>query len=116
MSKIKKLPKNTFYCEKCNHPCMIYKKGKNHRVLVCPDCGVLATNGLAGKGLKRLGKAVIGEVPFASTLIEGAGFVGDIKRNKKEKKTTSETPFVKMESGEPSKSERIINQELYGVR
>jgi len=42
----KKLAKNTFYCEKDGFACTIYKKGKNHRVLVCPKCGVLATNGL----------------------------------------------------------------------
>lgn len=30
---------------------MIYKKGKNHRVLVCPRCGVLATNGLLSKAI-----------------------------------------------------------------
>lgn len=38
--------KHTFYCENCQSPCIIYKKGRNHRVLVCPNCGVLATNGM----------------------------------------------------------------------
>lgn len=47
----KKLAKNTFYCEKDGLPCTIYKKGKNHRVLVCPKCGVLATNGLLKSAL-----------------------------------------------------------------
>lgn len=36
--------KHDFHCKKCNSTCTIYKKGKGHRVLVCPRCGVLATN------------------------------------------------------------------------
>lgn len=42
---MKKL-KRTFHCERCGNPCTIYKKGKNHRVLVCPQHGVIATNPL----------------------------------------------------------------------
>ncbi len=38
--------KHQFHCEKCGQPCEIYKKGKKHRVLVCPECGVIATNPL----------------------------------------------------------------------
>jgi len=37
--------KHAFHCEKCDSECMIYRKGRAHRVLVCPKCGVLATNG-----------------------------------------------------------------------
>lgn len=36
--------KRQFHCERCHSPCEIYKKGKNHRVLVCPMHGVIATN------------------------------------------------------------------------
>lgn len=36
--------KRQFHCNQCSSPCEIYKKGKKHRVLVCPHCGVLATN------------------------------------------------------------------------
>jgi hypothetical protein len=43
--------KKHFHCQKCNSPCEIYKKGKKHRVLVCPQCGVLATNPISFKGL-----------------------------------------------------------------
>ena len=42
--------KKQFHCQKCNSACTIYKKGKKHRVLVCPQCGVLATNPLSFKG------------------------------------------------------------------
>ena len=54
--------KHPFRCEKCKSECMIYKKGKGHRVFVCPECGVLATNGLKFtdmpmlQGLKNLVK------------------------------------------------------------
>ena len=40
----KRARKHQFHCEKCGMPCEIYRKGKLHRVLVCPACGVLATN------------------------------------------------------------------------
>lgn len=58
--------KRQFHCEKCGSPCEIYKKGKKHRVLVCPKCGVIATNPLpliagaiAGKALKA-GASMLG--------------------------------------------------------
>jgi hypothetical protein len=38
--------KHTFHCGDCGSPCSIYKKGKGHRILVCPKCGVIATNPL----------------------------------------------------------------------
>jgi len=47
--------KHAFHCEHCNSECMIYKKGKSHRVLVCPHCGVLATNGKFKDILKTVG-------------------------------------------------------------
>jgi len=40
--------KKQFHYQQCGTPCDIYKKGKNHRVLVCPSCGVLATNPTVG--------------------------------------------------------------------
>jgi hypothetical protein len=39
--------KKEFHCQKCNEAIQIYKHGKKHRVLVCPKCGILATNPLA---------------------------------------------------------------------
>lgn len=38
--------KHVFHCAKCNSPTQIYKKGKGHRVLICPKCGILASNPL----------------------------------------------------------------------
>lgn len=70
--------KRQFHCEKCNSPCTIYKKGKKHRVLVCPRCGVLATNPFSAGG--ALGGAATGAtigsvVPGVGTAI-GAGVGG----------------------------------------
>jgi hypothetical protein len=36
--------KRHFCCSKCGNKCEIYKKGKGHRVLVCQNCGIIATN------------------------------------------------------------------------
>jgi len=54
-----KRAKHNFHCEKCASECTIYKKGKNHRVLVCPKCGVLATNPFSlGKAIGGIAKTV----------------------------------------------------------
>jgi hypothetical protein len=60
--------KRIFHCERCGNPCTIYKKGKAHRVLVCPQHGVIATNPLplavaavAGKAALKVGKKVLGK-------------------------------------------------------
>jgi len=54
-----KKQKRQFHCQTCGFPCEIYKKGKKHRVMVCPQCGVLATNpvalvaGIAGRAIAK---------------------------------------------------------------
>ncbi len=56
--------KHQFHCNLCHSACEIYKKGRKHRVLVCPHCGVLATN----PGLGALiGGAVGSIIPGAGT-------------------------------------------------
>lgn len=85
-----KRKKHSFHCQKCGSECTIYKKGKAHRVLVCPECGVIATNPtVLGKVLKRAGKAVIGEIPGASLVMEGLGLASDLT---KKEKASSPTP------------------------
>ena len=79
----KKASKHTFYCDACHSPCMIYKKGKAHRVLVCPRCGVLATNGLLSVLGGAIGSAI---VPGAGTAVGaalGSGIEGLIGSKKK---------------------------------
>jgi len=69
-----------FHCQHCTAPCEIYRKGKAHRVLVCPNCGVLATNPtVVGKVARRAGRALLGEIPGASLVMEAAGAVKDLK-------------------------------------
>jgi len=52
--------KRQFHCERCGAACEIYKKGKKHRVLVCPTCGVLATNPISGRARGALSGAATG--------------------------------------------------------
>lgn len=102
--------KHAFHCQHCNNELEIFKKGKKHRVLVCPQCGIIATNPtVVGKVLKRVGRSVLGEVPGASLVMEGIGLAGDLKKT-----STKSTPTRKTETGFPTRSERIINKELYG--
>lgn len=61
-----KRKKHSFHCQKCGSECTIYKKGKAHRVLVCPECGVIATNpSVVGKIIKGVAKSV----PFLGTAV-----------------------------------------------
>ncbi len=81
-----------FHCEKCGSPCTIYRKGKKHRVLVCPTCGVLATNPLSFKGLlggaatgATVGSVVPGYGTAAGAVI--GGVAGLFSGKKKERAT-----------------------------
>lgn len=71
--------KHHFHCEKCKAECIIYKKGRGHRVLVCPNCGVLATNGLKLSGLAgtayNLAKNFAPYGNIAGTALEALGLV-----------------------------------------
>lgn len=60
---------------------MIYRKGKNHRVLVCPRCGVLATNGLLKTGLD----IATDFVPYGGLVKKGLSAVGLNPLDEKEK-------------------------------
>lgn len=88
-----KLPKHTFHCERCGSPCMIYKKGKAHRVLVCPHCGVLATNPFSfRKSLKGATKGAIGSIP-----VVGGALVGASEGFTSEKPTTAASQSQRIE-------------------
>ena len=76
---------HVFHCSHCDNACMIYKKGKAHRVLVCPKCGVLATNPFSLTGaLKGVGKTI----PVASQVI------GAIEGGFSNTPTISKTPHL----------------------
>lgn len=99
--------KHQFHCEKCGSPCEIYKKGKKHRILVCPTCGVLATNPLpllagmlAGKAIKTGVKAVSSAVGMVT--------------GKKDKKESDVQKIITDSKDKPNYGERVVNKELYG--
>jgi len=104
------MKKRQIICSKCENPCNIYKRGKKEKLIYCPNCGVIAHNPKPFRKalLKRGARAVIGEIPGASALMEGVGLAGDLKSSKKE------STYRLSESGKPTRSERIINKELYG--
>lgn len=97
--------KHQFHCQKCNNPLEIYKKGKGHRLLVCPHCGILANNpGLMGSVVKRLARGALGEIPGASLIMEGAGLVGDVLGSKKEE---TKTPSVHVHKNAYTTEEKV---------
>ena len=59
--------RHNFHCQFCGMECTIYKHGKKHRVIVCPVCGVLATNPSALgflRGSQKLNPAYyMGKIP-----------------------------------------------------
>ncbi len=94
-------------------PCEIYKKGKGHRVLVCPECGIIARNpGFLGKVLKRTGKAVLGEIPGASAVMEGIGLVKDLKGSQKSSSESRSQKIVTDSLDKPNKGERYVKLAL----
>jgi len=94
--------KHPFHCENCESECMIYKKGKSHRVLVCPNCGVLATN---GKGIiKKVAKGALRGVPF----------VGDITAEFLTKDKTS-TPLVKSPTFKTQRRDNSLEKIKYAL-
>jgi len=73
-------------------PCEIYRKGKMHRVLVCPACGVLATNpfsfsrALSGGSTGAAAGSLVAGVGAIPGAIGGAvigGFSGKETKNTK---------------------------------
>ena len=68
----------------CGSACTIYKEGRKHRVLVCPHCGVLATNPtLAGS----IFKGVVGSIPVVGGV--ASEVIGNIQGRKAQKEKPS---------------------------
>jgi hypothetical protein len=77
--------KHIFHCHQCGSATTTYKKGKKHRILVCPNCGILATNPLP---LAALAAAA------APSLIEGAiNLIGN-KKTPKTRLSDGESPIL----------------------
>ena len=88
-----------FHCERCGSPCEIYKKGKAHRVLVCPHCGVLATNPISRRATGALSGAATGAalgsvVPVIGTGVGavGGGLIGALANGDEDIPATATTP------------------------
>ena len=103
--------KRSFHCQTCGCACEVYKKGKKHRVLVCPKCGVLATNpfsfGRTASGA-LLGAEIGSIVPGVGTAV-GAGVGGVIGSltGRKSKKQDSTERFVEHVSHRYGLGERV---------
>lgn len=115
--------KHPFHCQKCNNVIEIFKKGKKHRIMVCPLCGVIATNpfSLAGAGSGALLGAELGSIVPGIGNVAGAvigGGIGAFSSGGSKKKAKSEDDGIKKviidSKDKPNRNERIINRVLYG--
>jgi hypothetical protein len=89
--------KHSFHCQVCNSELTIYKKGKKHRVLVCPTHGIIATNPFSLKG--AAGGAILGAelgsvVPILGTAAGAlaGGAIGALTGRKSPKTTPEGVP------------------------
>lgn len=69
--------KRVIHCGKCESPVQVYKKGKKHRVFVCPSCGIIATNpGPMAFGLAlKAGRAIPGPTQRGLIAAENLGLI-----------------------------------------
>ncbi len=99
--------KHQFHCQYCGSGCEIYKKGKGHRVLVCPNCGVLASNPLP---------LLAAALPLAGKLLKGAGKVVGLGGKDKDKTVTPAQTIIKDEKERYDYKEFLLKEALYGGR
>lgn len=101
--------KRVFHCQRCDNPCTIYKKGKKHRVLVCPECGIIATNPLPLLALAagaRLAKPLISKV--------AGSFLGGNAPPATSSKAATSTKQITDSLDKPNKPERYVDLALRG--
>ena len=100
--------KRQFHCNECNSACEMYKKGKKHRVLICPKCGVIASNPL----------------PLAALAASAIPAVIDMVSKKGDKSTKKGgesaigggvQKIIYDNKDKPNKSERYVEMALRGV-
>lgn len=106
--------KHLFHCEKCGIECTIYKKGKHHRVLICPQCGILATNGKA-QLLAKVAKRGLKAIPLLGTALEIGGIAKDIYDETRPPKLDGHEPHYH-HVRHPTLSEQIVMREVYPRR
>lgn len=104
------MKRKKFHCMNCNAELEIYKKGKGHRLLVCPNCGIVANNpGL----LKKVARGFAKSVPVLGTAIN---VIDELKTDKAEKKDGKEILIKSPTNFKNTKSYYVINEALYGGR
>jgi len=101
----KMVKKRQFHCQTCGNPCETYRKGRKHKVLICPHCGVIATNPLP-----------LALLAAAPSIIEGvSGIFGKKKKKagKEEEEGGSKRIFYDS-ADKPNKGERYVKMALGG--
>jgi len=92
--------KRQLHCGKCGNAADFYKKGRGHRLLVCPKCGVIASNPLP---LAAIAMA-------APAILEGAkGLMGGDKKTAQE---AGRQKIVTDSLDKPNKAERYVKMAL----
>lgn len=111
-----RMKKRHFHCEKCGSEIAIYRKGKKHRVMVCPGCGILASNPIPQsikKGAYYVNKAAnigLGALPVIGSIYEESGLRAKLDISDEEaiargiKKGALPSPVQKVSS-----SERVVS-------
>jgi len=90
-----KRKKHQIHCV-CGLPVEVYKKGKGHRVFICPNCGIIATNPLPL--LAGLASAAL------PSILEG---VSKVTSPKEKKSGGNHQTFDSLDK--PNKGERYVN-------
>jgi len=100
-----KKKKHQWHCAHCGNPCEIYKKGKGHRILDCPQCGIIAKNPtMAGKLIKGIARSV----PVVG------GVAGEIIEGIQEKKERKEPRAPQRDKAYYSYKEKLLEEALRG--
>lgn len=102
--------KHQFHCVKCGSEAYIYKKGRSHRLMVCPKCGIIASNPLPLLALAATA---------APTIIDKVGGLFSKKKKKagkeEENQAGSYPRKITTDSlDKPNKGERYVLEALKG--
>jgi ribosomal protein S27E len=97
----------SFHCQKCGAPCTIYKKGKAHRVLVCPSCGVIATNPTVAGSILKAGASMI---PVFGGV--ASSLIGDAQSRKANKTASPSMSGISSEHHNKTSFEKALMLEL----
>jgi len=89
--------KKVIHCGRCDSPATWYRKGKNHRVLLCGRCGVIASN-----------PAPLAALAVPALSAAGSWAMG--KMSKKGEEAGERQVIVTDSKDRPNYGERVVNQ------